>query len=255
MSATLVLVHGAWHGGWCWRQVATALRTAGHEVHTPTLTGLGERSHLLTDAVDLDTHVRDILAVLEYEQLHDVDIVGHSYGSLPATLAALQAPDRIRQLICLDGFVPETGESAIGLLPDPVAAHYRDSVVEQGGVRVIPPRSLEQLGVTDQAAIRWLESRLVPQPLATYLQPVQSGASQLEIPGLYLQCSGWPGPFDPMVSRAAALGWRTYRLHGDHEIMATDPGLLVEALLALLHEPIATFARGVGDGVSRPLAQ
>jgi pimeloyl-ACP methyl ester carboxylesterase len=255
MSATFVLVHGAWHGGWCWRQVATALRAAGHEVHTPTLTGLGERSHLLTNAVDLDTHVRDVLAVLEYEQLHDVEIVGHSYGSLPATLAAVRAPDRIRQLVCLDGFVPEAGETATGLLPAHVATHYRDSAVEQGGVRVIPPRPLERLGVTDQAAIRWLGSRLVPQPLTTYLQPVRSGASQLQIPAVYLQCSGWPSPFDHMVRRAAALGWRTDRLHADHEIMATDPGRLVEALLALLPEPMATSARGVGDGVSRPHAQ
>lgn len=245
MSATFVLVHGAWHGGWCWRRVAQALRTAGHEVHTPTLTGLGERSHLLTDAVDLEVHVRDILAVLEYEQLHDVHLVGHSYGSLPATLAAVRAPGRIRQLICLDGFVPETGESAIELLPDQAAAHYRDSVVEQGGVQVIPPRPLERLGVTDLAAIRWLEARLVPQPLTTYLQPVRSGASQLQVPGLYLQCSGWPSPFDHMVSRAAALGWRTDRLHGDHEIMATDPGLLVDALLAQRREPMAMSARGV----------
>lgn len=228
---TFVLVHGAWHGGWCWRHVATALRAAGHEVHTPTLTGLGERTHLLTAAVDLETHVRDLLAVLEYEDLRDVELVGHSYGSLPATVAAVRAPDRIRRLTSLDGFVPEAGESAIGLLPDLAAAHYRDSAVDRDGVAVIPPRSLARLGVTDEAAIRWLESRLVPHPLATYLQRVSSGASGLRVPGAYLQCSGWASPFDHMRSRAAALGWRTDDVHGDHEIMATDPDLLVEALL------------------------
>lgn len=138
MSATFVLVHGAWHGGWCWRHAAQVLRAAGHQVHTPTLTGLGERSHLLSDAVDLDVHVSDIVGVLEFEQLTDVHLVAHSYGSMPATLAAVRASARVRELICLDGFVPHHGESAIELLPDHVAAHYRDSVVEQEGVQVIP---------------------------------------------------------------------------------------------------------------------
>lgn len=246
MPATFVLVHGAWHGGWCWRHVAGALRTRGHEVYTPTLTGLGERSHLLTDAVDLEVHVRDIVGVLEYEQLHDVHLVGHSYGSVPATLAALRAPTRVRQLICLDGFVPEAGEAVIDLLPDHAASHYRDSVVEQAGVRVIPPRPLDRLGVTDAAAIRWLEPRLVPHPLPTYTQRTGDGASRLKVPSAYLQCSGWPSPFDHMVARASALGWRTDRVNGDHEIMATDPGLLVGALLGLLpHEAMPKTPQGV----------
>lgn len=234
MSATFVLVHGAWHGGWCWHHVARALRIAGHQVYTPTLTGLGERSHLLADGVDLEVHVRDIVGMFEFEQLTDVHLVAHSYGSMPGTLAALRDSTRIRQLICLDGFVPYHGESAIELLPDHVAAHYRDSVVQQEGVPVIPPRPLARLGVSDEAAIRWLQPRLVPHPLATYVQSTRGGANDLRLPGTYLQCSGWASPFDHMVTRAESLGWRTARVPGDHEMMATDPDLLAETLLALL---------------------
>jgi pimeloyl-ACP methyl ester carboxylesterase len=233
MTSVFVLVHGAWHGGWCWRHVARGLREAGHEVHTPTLTGLGERSHLLTSDTDLEMHVRDIVQVLEYEQLHDVHLVAHSYAGMPATLAAVEAPRRVGELICLDGFVPEAGEAAMELLPEHAAAHYRESAVAEGDAWVIPPRPLERLGVTDEAAMRWLASRLVPHPLPTYTQVALRGASELEVPGVYLQCTGWASPFDHMVTRAADLGWRTGGVDGDHEVMATAPKLLVEALLGL----------------------
>lgn len=239
MTATFVLVHGAWHGGWCWRHVTRGLRAAGHEVHTPTLTGLGERSHLLSRAVDLAVHVRDLVGLIVSEDLTEVHLVGHSYGSVPATLAAVALPTRIRQLICLDGFVPQAGEATIELLPDHVALHYRDSVVQQGRVRVIPPRPLERLGVTDEAAIRWLQPRLVPHPWATYVQPASVGVGQLDVPGTYLRCSGWTSPLGHMVDRASALGWQTERVDGDHEIMATAPDLLVAALLARLPGSLA----------------
>lgn len=241
--ATFVLVHGAWHGGWCWRPVAALLRDAGHEVHTPTLTGLGERSHLLTHETGLRTHVRDIVQVLEYERLEDVRLVAHSYAGMPATLAAVEAPARIRQLICLDGFIPERGEAAIDLLPEHAASHYRESAFEQPDGWVIPPRPLERLGVTDEASMQWLAPRLVPHPLLTYTDVAPDGGSQLEVPGVYLQCTGWASPFDHMVARATGLGWHTATVDGDHEVMATAPPLLVEALLALVGEE-ATEPRG-----------
>ena len=104
--ATYVLVHGAWHGGWCWRRVAPALRAQGHEVWTPTMTGLGEREHLHPESVNLSTHVTDIVKVLEFEDLRDVVLVGHSYGGFVVTGVAAEAADRIRHLVYLDAFVP-----------------------------------------------------------------------------------------------------------------------------------------------------
>lgn len=233
--ATFVLVHGAWHGGWCWTHVARDIRAAGHDVHTPTLTGLGERSHLITPRTDLGTHVRDILQVLEYERLRDVHLVAHSYAGMPATVAAVEAPTRVRRLVCLDGFVPEAGESAMDLLPEHAAPHYRESAYEDAdGCRVIPPRPLDRLGVTDEAAIEWLSARLVPQPLATYTEAAPVGGRDLDVEGIYLQCTGWASPFDHMVARAERLGWRAGGVDGDHEVMATAPALLVDALLDLV---------------------
>lgn len=245
-AATFVLVHGAWHGGWCWRHVAHRLRDAGHEVYMPTLTGLGERSHLLTDDIDLQVHARDILQLLEYERLTDVYLVAHSYAGMPATLAAVQDPTRIRELVCLDGFLPEAGESALQLLPEHAASHYRDSVVLHRGARVIPPRPLDRLGVTDQAAIGWLQPRLTPQPERTYAQPTPHGGGELLVSGTFLLCTGWASPFGPMADRAAALGWRVRNVDGDHEIMVTDPDLLlVQLLRLLLDDPKRNVLEGV----------
>lgn len=231
--ATFVLVHGAWHGAWCWQHVMRGLRAAGHEVHAPTLTGLGERSHLLSPETGLDTHARDIAQLLEYERLQDVHLVAHSYAGMPATVAAVEMPDHVHQVICLDGFLPMAGESAIDLLPEHAASHYRESAVQQGDVWVIPPRPLERLGVTDSAARDWLSPRLVPQPLLTYTQPAARGGPDLPRPGVYLQCTGWNSPFDHMVARAADLGWATDAVDGDHEVMATGPAMLVDALVGV----------------------
>src|SRR5689334_15631432 len=114
--ANYLLVHGAWHGGWCWRRVVPLLRAAGHEVFTPTLTGLGERVHLLTRDVGLDTHAQDVIGVLEYEDLRDVVLVGHSYGGMVITAVAERAAERLAHLVYLDAFVPRDGQSQMDLL-------------------------------------------------------------------------------------------------------------------------------------------
>src|SRR5271167_937589 len=109
--STFVLVHGAWHGGWCYKRVAQLLREAGHEIYTPTLTGVGERVHLMTPAVTLDTHIQDILNVIRFEELADVVLCGHSYGGMVITGVADKVPDKIRSLVYLDAFVPNDGEA------------------------------------------------------------------------------------------------------------------------------------------------
>ena len=112
-----VLVHGAWIGGFCWRPNAQALRKAGHEVYTPTMTGLGERIHLMNPSINLDTHITDIVNVIKYEELSDVVLVGHSYGGMVITGVADALPDRITSLVYLDAFVPENGQSLVSLVP------------------------------------------------------------------------------------------------------------------------------------------
>ncbi len=121
--ATYVLVHGACHGGWCWRRVAELLRAAGHEVFAPTLTGLGDRAHLAHRGIDLDTHIQDVAAVLTYEELREVVLVGHSYAGLVITGVAERAANRLAQLVYLDAAVPRDGEAGLDLFaPEEVAA-------------------------------------------------------------------------------------------------------------------------------------
>ena len=115
--ATFVLVHGAWRGSWCWKRVRRALLQQGHEVFTPTLTGLGERSHLLSETLDLQTHTLDVLNLIQWEELNDFVLCGHSYGGMVISGVADRVPERIRSLVFLDAFVPEHGESVADFAP------------------------------------------------------------------------------------------------------------------------------------------
>ena len=129
---TFVLVHGSCHGGWCWKKVTPLLREYGHDVYFPTLTGLGERSHLVSKNIDLDTHILDITQVLEYEDLNEVILVGHSYGGLVIGGVAEQMPKRIRRLVYLDGYLPEDYKSAFDLIPGLKEVYEKKSMKEQG---------------------------------------------------------------------------------------------------------------------------
>lgn len=138
--ATFVIVHGAWSGGHAWRKVRPLLRAAGHEVFTPALTGLGERAHLANPDVDLDTHLGDVVGVLEYEDLHQVVLVGHSYGGVVITGVADRLASRLAELVYLDAEVPEDGQSEYDLLPPDERATYEEMArASEGGWR-IPPR-------------------------------------------------------------------------------------------------------------------
>src|SRR5215218_3749420 len=138
--ATFVIVHGAWSGGHAWRWLRPLLRAAGHQVFTPALTGLGERSHLANAQIDLDTHVLDVVGVLEYEDLLQVVLVGHSYGGMVITGVADRVPERLAQLVYLDAEVPMDGQSEFDLLPPEERAVYEDAARERGdGWRIPPP--------------------------------------------------------------------------------------------------------------------
>lgn len=227
------MVHGAWHGDWCWDGVAGRLRSNGHTVVTPTLTGLGDRADSLTRHVGLSTHVEDVVTMVRATEGDDVVLVGHSYAGMVVTSAAARLGDQVVRLVVVDGFLPERGDTALSLLPDEVGAHYRDSAAERGDGWRVPPRPLANLGVTDEHVIATLPARLTDHPLRTYQEPSAHGASELDLPGTYLLCSGWATPFRPQADRAAALGWTVGELDADHEVPVTDPRLLAERLLRL----------------------
>ncbi|MBN8966368.1 MAG: alpha/beta fold hydrolase, partial [Rhizobiales bacterium] len=161
---TFVLVHGAWHGGWCWRRVADLLERQGHKVFAPTLTGLGERSHLMRPGIDVSTHVTDVVNVLKWEGLTGVVLCGHSYGGLVVSGVAEQAADAIGSIVFLDAFMPDNGDSMAALTSDAVREQLKAAAVR--GDLGVPPRSAAAFLVNekDQA---WVDAMCVPQPIGT----------------------------------------------------------------------------------------
>src|SRR3569832_311634 len=164
-SLNFVLVHGAWHGGWCWKRVSLLLRALGHEVFTPTLTGLGERQHLMSPEVGLDTHIKDVLGVLEYEDLREVILVGHSYAGMVIACAAEKAAERIAHLVYLDAFVPADGKSLADYQPPEILQLFQESSQKDGeGFRLPCVIPAEAFGVTAENDLAWVRPRLNPHP-------------------------------------------------------------------------------------------
>jgi pimeloyl-ACP methyl ester carboxylesterase len=228
--ATIVLVHGAWHGGWCWERIVAPLRDAGHDALVPTLTGLGDRAHLISPLVGLDTHVEDVVACMDYAGCKDVVLVGHSYGGQVIAGVATRRPDSIGCLVYLDAFVPDDGDCAIDLQPPEIARHYRESVQERGFGWLIPPRSLQVLGVSDPADIAWLEQRLKPHPFKTYTDPAPVSAESLAVPSVFIECTSWMRVFESSAKRAASRGWPVRELETGHEAMVTASDELAAVL-------------------------
>jgi pimeloyl-ACP methyl ester carboxylesterase len=234
---TFVLVHGAWHGGWCWDRVAPLLRAAGHEVHAPTLTGLSERAHLLSPTVGLDTHTEDVVRLLDVLDLRDVVLVGHSYAGQIVTAVADRRPERVARRVHLDAFVGCDGESARELLPETVAHHWAESAAEAGFGWLVPVRKLSVLGVTAQADVDWLTPRLTPHPWKTYTDALDLTGACEEVPAAFVECVSWMRVFRAHADRARERGWPVHELDTGHEAMVTAPEALAEALLEITRTP------------------
>lgn len=226
-KSTFVLVHGAWHGGWCWKKVTPLLRAAGHEVLTPTLTGLGERAHLLNPQIDLSTHIQDIAAVLEYEDLRDVVLVGHSYAGMVIAGVAEKAGARLAHVVYLDAFLPENGKG--------VKDYARLAPAREDGWRVPPIGPPGAFGVTDAADVAWVAPRLGDHPLKTFTQPVQISTDRNRILAqTFVQCTKAPF-FTEAGERARRRGFRYRELFSaGHDAMITKPKELAKILLEVV---------------------
>lgn len=229
---TFVLVHGAWHGGWCWSKVAANLRGRGHTVLTPTQTGVGERSHLLSSSIDLDVFVKDITNVLRFEDLKDVILVGHSFGGIAISGAADRMPDRIRHLVYLDSLILQNGQSPFSLLPkDVVEARIKAAHDSSGGVSIpVPPASA--FGIRDAAQAAWVERRLTPHPLGTYTSPlILANKVGNGLPTTYIVCTN-PiyGPLQAIRDCVRSVGWTTVEIATGHDAMVTAPDRLGDML-------------------------
>lgn len=231
--ASYVLVHGAWHGGWCWARVARLLRDAGHEVFTPTLTGLGERAHLARPEIDLAHHVQDVVAVLESEELRSVTLVGHSYGGMVVTGVAARAAPRLAHLIYLDAFVPAPGQALLGLIAPERAEGMREAARTQGDGWRVPPWAPERYGVTSARDIEWLSRRLTPHPLRTLEQASEAGPparGKLS----YIYCTKTStGSFDRFAERLRDdRKWAFHEVKTGHDAMVTTPGEIAKILMS-----------------------
>jgi pimeloyl-ACP methyl ester carboxylesterase len=239
--AIYVLVHGGGHGGWCYKRVSPFLRNAGHEVYTPTLTGLGERSHLLSPGVTLDTHIMDVVELLHYEDLFDVILVGHSYGGMIITGVADRALSRIGHLVYLDASHPRDGESLADLAPSLLGVARESGRVVDGVELFLFPGTepLGYFGVTDPEAIAWVQPRLTPHPWRTFEQPLRlvNQAAIDRLPRTNINCT-------PLLAAREKEGHLDRLSQGDnvweidtgHDLMITEPDAVAEMLLRLAAE-------------------
>jgi len=236
--STFVLVHGAWHGGWCWSRVADRLRAQGHRVYTPTLTGLGERRHLLHDSITVQTFVDDVVNVLTFEALEDVALVGHSFGGVVITGVADQVPERLRRLVYLDGFLLESGVSTFDTLPSDVVEKIRAKAQPPGNgaaAPAIPPPQARHLGLTEASDLQFVEGRLTPQPLGSYESALElKGPVGNGLPCTYLHCiSPSYGPVESSRTWVRQQGtWQWGEVAASHDAMVSHPEEVAQALLA-----------------------
>jgi pimeloyl-ACP methyl ester carboxylesterase len=233
--ATYVLVHGGGHGGWCYQRVARLLRAEGHEVYTPTLTGLGERAHLLDDRVDLDRHVADVAAVLRVEDLREVILVGHSYGGMVITGAADREADRVGRLVYLDAATPVHGQSLVDVAGPVInAVRPMGEVVDGIELVLLPAPDAGMLyGVTDPADLAWMAERLTGHPWKCFEQPLmlEHEDALWAIPQFHVVCTSTLATRDAdLMDRARAEG-RLWDIDTGHDLMITEPERTADALL------------------------
>ncbi|MEW9552692.1 alpha/beta fold hydrolase [Nonomuraea sp. NPDC050783] len=239
--STYLLVHGAWHSGQCWERVVPPLASAGHRVLAPSLTGFGDRAHLLGPEVGLDTHVDDVVGLITEKDLTDVILVGHSYAGLVVSSAAERVPGRVAQLVYLDAMVPEDGENALDV--QPVTQALIDRAAGSGtGWRIPPmpelPPPLGLFGVTEPADVAWLRAMLSDQPVLCFQQRVRlADPAARAIPRAHIHCVGAvPEGIERRPVPATQPNGdpsRVWELETGHDCMITMPDELAELLLKL----------------------
>lgn len=235
--ATFVIVHGGWGGGWEWAAVGRGLRENGHEVHTPTLTGLGERAHLARRDVGLATHVQDVVALLDSWDLREVVLVGQSYGGMVVTGVVDSRPERLQRVVYIDAFVPFDGQSCNELCGEAWTTRMRWLADEHGDGWMVPLPFTGNLGLSDTVAA-WYVPQLVPHPLATLDDRLERTGAGDEVPRSYLHLldsedATDDGPTAASARYAQDAGWDYTRILGPHDLHVEDPARVVALLGAL----------------------
>jgi pimeloyl-ACP methyl ester carboxylesterase len=237
-NPVFVLVHGAWHGAWCWRRVVTRLQAAGHTAHAVTLTGVGERAHLLSAQIRLTTHLQDVLGLITSEELNRVILVGHSYAGMVITGVADQLqqshPGLLAHLVYVDAVTPHPGESwSSQHSPDTVAQRLA-AAQASGGVSFAPPDA-QVFGLSGEDR-DWVNRRQTPQPAGVYQDRLDFDVARLTtLPRTFIDCT------NPALATIAVMrqrvrqeaGWQVLELATGHDPMVSAPGPLSDMLLAI----------------------
>ena len=240
-KGTFVLVHPAWFGGWCWKKVASLLRARGYEVHTPTLTGLGDRAHLARPEIGLNIHIEDVTQLLMYENLSGVVLVGNSSGGMVITGVADRVPELIAHIVYLDAFVPQDGQSMLDIIPPDRRPPMEELVQKEGQGWLVPqfaPPPWEKLvpelwRITDEADLRWVLPRLRPTPFGHFKEPVSRKNTAAEkLPRTYVRCVQWLNAvYDRYAETAQRTpGWRYHELATSHLPYITHPQQVADVL-------------------------
>ena len=245
-SVLFVLVHGTGHGGWCWKFVRDILDEQGHRVYTPTLTGCGERSHLLHPDIGLELHIQDIVNVLEWEELENVVLVGHSYAGLVISGVADRAKHRLRHLVYLDAIVPRDGDSLLtarrDISPEEMAANEAQLRRIAPDGNYIEGFSAERFGIPPEPAdvVAWVERRLTPHPIKSWLDPVKfENGGEEGVPCTFIECTEPAMPGSGLKNHAKHAqehpDWRYVELKTGHDAMVTEPQACADLFLAAAH--------------------
>ncbi len=229
--ATIVLAHGAWSAAWAWKKMRPLLGAAGHEFFSPTYTGLGERAHLARPEIDLSTHIQDVLAVLEFEDLTDVTLLGHSYGGMVATGVADKAPGRIARVVYIDAFAPKDGQSLFDLVGPKAEGNMRAGAAKDGDGWRLPVNPMPPDTAPEDVA--WASPKRRPQPIRTFEQKLRLESKEPPPPRHYIYATrNGPGDVFRQFSERAKSepGWKSYEIDASHNPHITCP----DALMALL---------------------
>lgn len=232
--ATFVLVHGGGHGGWCYQPLARLLAAQGHDVYTPSLTGLAEREHLLSPDINLDTHITDVVKLLHFEDLRDVILVGHSYGGMVITGIADRAANRIGHLVYLDAATPVNGQSLVDVAGPMMLAVRQMGRMEDGIELVLHPNEhiLAAYGVTDPEAVAWMMPKLTPHPWACFEQNLvlTNEGSLQAITQSHIICTSTKSGRD-IEGLKARHGGRVWDIDTGHDLMITEPEAVTKLFL------------------------
>jgi pimeloyl-ACP methyl ester carboxylesterase len=236
---TIVLVHGSCHGGWCWNKLIPFLKKNDNHLYTPTLTGLGERSHLLFENINLSMHIKDIIQVIEYQNLFDVVLIGHSYGGMVIGGIAERIPDKINSMIFLDAYIPQDGKSAFDLIPGLKEIYNQRSLKEKDKEWLVQSYTPKEFGVTDSDDVTWMKSRLCPMPFHTHDEPlIIQNIKFKKLPKFYISFTDFGESMFKSIGseKATSESWNYFELRRGHDAMITAPEELSKLLIEILYK-------------------